>query len=176
MKIKGHSRETRQQNASIRASSQTLARSINTSLTTLFTITPFISLVCLQESALPMMVGIIAGAYSFHLHFRLYLYTLLPKAEKKTYNDQSKSDFDLREEKKALFFGSSETTLFLLPCYGMEGYESGGMKRWLLKRTKIDTAAMARIWVRRATAAVLPIGSYLPDRRQGAFSTVVRRH
>ena len=39
----------------------------------------------------------------------------------------------------------------------MEGYErSGGMKRWLLKRTKIDTAAMARdLGIRRATAAVL---------------------
>ena len=30
------------------------------------------------------------------------------------------------------------------------------MKRWLLKRTKIDTAAMARdLGIRRATAAVL---------------------
>lgn len=50
------------------------------------------------------------------------------------------------------------------------------MKRWLLKRTKIDTAAMARdLGIRRATAQCLPIGSYLPDRRQGIFSAAVRR-
>ena len=50
------------------------------------------------------------------------------------------------------------------------------MKRWLLKRTKIDTAAMARdLGIRRATAAVLA-NRELSSRRQGAFSTVVRRH
>lgn len=51
------------------------------------------------------------------------------------------------------------------------------MKRWLLKRTKIDTAAMARdLGIRRQQLQCLPIGSYLPDRRQGIFSAAVRRH
>ena len=44
------------------------------------------------------------------------------------------------------------------------------MKRWLLKRTKIDTAAMARdLGIRRATAAVLANRELSSDRRQGSF-------
>lgn len=45
---------------------QTLSRSINTSLTTLFTIGAIyvIGVPSIKEFALPMMIGIIAGAYS----------------------------------------------------------------------------------------------------------------
>ena len=64
--------------------SQTLARSINTSLTTLFTIGAiyFLGVPSIQEFALPMMVGIIAGAYSSICISGSIWYTLLPKAEK----------------------------------------------------------------------------------------------
>lgn len=46
--------------------SQTLARSINTSLTTLFAVGAIyvLGVPALQEFALPMMIGVIAGAYS----------------------------------------------------------------------------------------------------------------
>lgn len=65
---------------------QTLARSINTSLTTLFTIGAiyFLGVPSIKEFALPMMVGIIAGAYSSICISGSIWYTLLPKAEKAT--------------------------------------------------------------------------------------------
>ena len=65
---------------------QTLARSINTSLTTLFTIGAiyFLGVPSIKEFALPMMVGIIAGAYSSICISGSIWYTLLPKAEKTT--------------------------------------------------------------------------------------------
>ena len=64
--------------------SQTLARSINTSLTTLFTIGAvyFLGVPSIKEFALPMMVGIIAGAYSSICISGSIWYTLLPKADK----------------------------------------------------------------------------------------------
>ena len=75
--------------------SQTLARSINTSLTTLFTIGAiyFLGVPSIQEFALPMMVGIIAGAYSSICISGSIWYTLLPKAEKRRITIQSKSGF-----------------------------------------------------------------------------------
>lgn len=65
---------------------QTLARSINTSLTTLFTIGAiyFLGVPSIKEFALPMMVGIIAGAYSSICISGSIWYTLLPKTEKTT--------------------------------------------------------------------------------------------
>ena len=64
--------------------SQTLSRSINTSLTTLFTVGAIyvLGVPSIKESALPMMVGIIAGAYSSICISGSVWYTLLPKAEK----------------------------------------------------------------------------------------------
>lgn len=64
--------------------SQTLARSINTSLTTLFTVGAIyvLGVPSIKEFALPMMVGIIAGAYSSICISGSVWYTLLPKAEK----------------------------------------------------------------------------------------------
>ncbi len=64
--------------------SQTLARSINTSLTTLFTVGAiyFLGVPSIQEFALPMMVGIIAGAYSSVCLSGSIWYTLLPKTQK----------------------------------------------------------------------------------------------
>jgi len=64
--------------------SQTLARSINTSLTTLFTVGAIyvLGVSSIKEFALPMMVGIIAGAYSSICISGSIWYTLLPKREK----------------------------------------------------------------------------------------------
>ena len=64
--------------------SQTLSRSINTSLTTLFTVGAIyvLGVPSIKEFALPMMVGIIAGAYSSICISGSVWYTLLPKAEK----------------------------------------------------------------------------------------------
>lgn len=64
--------------------SQTLSRSINTSLTTLFTVGAIyiLGVPSIKEFALPMMVGIIAGAYSSICISGPLWYTLLPKAEK----------------------------------------------------------------------------------------------
>ena len=61
-----------------------LGYSVNTSLTTLFTIGAiyFLGVPSIQEFALPMMVGIIAGAYSSICISGSIWYTLLPKAEK----------------------------------------------------------------------------------------------
>lgn len=63
---------------------QTLSRSINTSLTTLFTVGAIyvLGVPSIKEFALPMMVGIIAGAYSSICISGSVWYTLLPKAEK----------------------------------------------------------------------------------------------
>lgn len=63
---------------------QTLARSINTSLTTLFTVGAIyvLGVSSIKEFALPMMVGIIAGAYSSICISGSIWYLLLPKAEK----------------------------------------------------------------------------------------------
>ena len=64
--------------------SQTFSRSVNTSLTTLFTIGAVyvFGVPSIKEFALPMMVGIIAGAYSSICISGSIWYTLLPKAEK----------------------------------------------------------------------------------------------
>ena len=64
--------------------SQTLSRSINTSLTTLFTVGAIyvLGVPSIKEFSLPMMVGIIAGAYSSICISGSVWYTLLPKAEK----------------------------------------------------------------------------------------------
>ena len=64
--------------------SQTLARSINTSLTTLFTIGAIyiLGVQSIKEFSLPMIVGIIAGAYSSICISGSVWYTLLPKTEK----------------------------------------------------------------------------------------------
>lgn len=64
-----------------RSISQTLARSINTSLTTLFTVGAIyvLGVSSIREFALPMMVGIIAGAYSSICISGSIWYTLLPK-------------------------------------------------------------------------------------------------
>lgn len=64
--------------------SQTLARSINTSLTTFFTVGAIyvLGVPALKEFALPMMIGILAGAYSSVCISGSVWYTLLPKSEK----------------------------------------------------------------------------------------------
>lgn len=64
--------------------SQTLARSINTSLTTFFTVGAIyvLGVPALKEFALPMMIGILAGAYSSVCISGSVWYTLLPKNEK----------------------------------------------------------------------------------------------
>ncbi|MGN0135106.1 protein translocase subunit SecF [Anaerotignum sp.] len=64
--------------------SQTLARSINTSLTTLFTIGAIyvLGVPSIKEFALPMIVGIIAGAYSSICISGSIWYTFLPKSGK----------------------------------------------------------------------------------------------
>ena len=66
--------------------SQTLARSINTSLTTLFTVGAIyvLGVPSIKEFALPMMVGIIAGAYSSICISSSIWYVLMPKEEKGT--------------------------------------------------------------------------------------------
>ena len=63
---------------------QTLNRSINTSLTTLFTVGAIyvLGVPSIKEFALPMMVGIIAGAYSSICISGSIWYMLMPKAEK----------------------------------------------------------------------------------------------
>lgn len=81
-KDKYHSYQTAEKmNKSV---SQTLARSINTSLTTLFTIGAiyFLGVQSIKEFALPMMVGIIAGAYSSICISGSIWYCLLPKIER----------------------------------------------------------------------------------------------
>lgn len=64
--------------------SQTLARSINTSLTTFFTVGAIyvLGVPALKEFALPMMIGILAGAYSSICISGSIWYVLLPKNEK----------------------------------------------------------------------------------------------
>lgn len=64
--------------------SQTLARSINTSLTTFFTVGAIyvLGVPALKEFALPMMIGILAGAYSSVCISGSVWYVLLPKNEK----------------------------------------------------------------------------------------------
>lgn len=64
--------------------SQTLARSINTSLTTFFTVGAIyvLGVPALKEFALPMMIGILAGAYSSVCISGSIWYVLLPKNEK----------------------------------------------------------------------------------------------
>ena len=64
--------------------SQTLARSINTSLTTLFTVGAIyvLGVPALKEFALPMMIGILAGAYSSVCISGSVWYVLLPQHEK----------------------------------------------------------------------------------------------
>ena len=98
--------------------SQTLARSINTSLTTLFTI-----------GAIYFHSGI-RTAYDgwyhcrcifFHLYFRLHLVHIAAKGGKRRITISRNQDFDLREEKKALFFGLSETTLFSFALLWYDG-------------------------------------------------------
>ena len=63
---------------------QTLNRSINTSLTTLFTVGAIyvLGVPSIKEFALPMMVGIIAGAYSSICISGSVWYVLMPKEEK----------------------------------------------------------------------------------------------
>lgn len=63
---------------------QTLARSINTSLTTLFTVGAIyvLGVPALKEFALPMMIGILAGAYSSICISGSIWYMLLPKYKK----------------------------------------------------------------------------------------------
>ena len=65
---------------------QTLNRSINTSLTTLFAVGAIyvLGVPSIREFALPMMVGIIAGAYSSICISGSVWYVLMPKAEKGT--------------------------------------------------------------------------------------------
>ncbi len=64
---------------------QTLARSINTSVTTFFTVGAIyvIGVQSIKEFALPMMVGIIVGAYSSICISGSVWYTLLPKEKSK---------------------------------------------------------------------------------------------
>ena len=64
--------------------SQTLARSINTSLTTFLTVGAIyvLGVPALKEFALPMMIGILAGAYSSVCISGSIWYVLLPKSEK----------------------------------------------------------------------------------------------
>ncbi len=63
---------------------QMLKRSINTSLTTLFTVGAIyvLGVSSIKEFALPMMIGIIAGAYSSVFISGSIWYMLLPKTEK----------------------------------------------------------------------------------------------
>ncbi len=64
--------------------SQTLGRSINTSLTTLFTIGAIyvLGVQSIKDFSLPMIVGIISGAYSSIFLSGSFWYMLLPKSEK----------------------------------------------------------------------------------------------
>ena len=67
-----------------RSIGQTLNRSINTSLTTLFTVGAIyvLGVPSIKEFALPMLVGIIAGAYSSICISGSVWYMLMPKEEK----------------------------------------------------------------------------------------------
>lgn len=67
-----------------RSIGQTLKRSIHTSLTTLFTVGAiyFLGVSSIKEFALPMMIGIVAGAYSSVCISGSIWYLLLPQAEK----------------------------------------------------------------------------------------------
>lgn len=64
--------------------SQTLGRSINTSLTTLFTIGAIyvLGVQSIKDFSLPMIIGIISGAYSSMFLSGSVWYMLLPKREK----------------------------------------------------------------------------------------------
>ena len=64
--------------------SQTLARSINTSLTTFLTVGAIyvLGVPSIKEFALPMMIGILAGAYSSVCISGSVWYVMLPKSEK----------------------------------------------------------------------------------------------
>ena len=68
-----------------RSIGQTLNRSINTSLTTLFTVGAIyvLGVPSIKEFALPMLVGIIAGAYSSICISGSVWYMLMPKEEKR---------------------------------------------------------------------------------------------
>ena len=63
---------------------QTLARSVNTSLTTLFTIGTIyiLGVQSIKEFALPLIIGIISGAYSSIFPAGAVWYMLIPKNEK----------------------------------------------------------------------------------------------
>lgn len=63
---------------------QTLARSINTTLTTLFTISAVyvLGVPSVKEFALPLIIGIASGAYSSIFLSGSFWYMLLPKSEK----------------------------------------------------------------------------------------------
>lgn len=63
---------------------QTLARSVNTSLTTLFTIGTIyiLGVQSIKEFALPLIIGIISGAYSSIFLAGAVWYMLIPKNEK----------------------------------------------------------------------------------------------
>lgn len=67
-----------------RSIGQTLKRNINTTLTTLFTVGAiyFLGVSSIKEFALPMMIGMIAGAYSSIFISGSLWYLLLPQAEK----------------------------------------------------------------------------------------------
>lgn len=67
-----------------RSIGQTLKRNINTTLTTLFTVGAiyFLGVSSIKEFALPMMIGMIAGAYSSIFISGSLWYLLLPRAEK----------------------------------------------------------------------------------------------
>lgn len=103
--------------------SQTLARSINTSMTTLFTIGCHLFPWCAFHSGIRTAYD---GWYHcrcifFHLHFRLHLVHIAAQGGKRRITISRNQDFDLREEKKALFFGSSETTLFSFALLWYDG-------------------------------------------------------
>ena len=57
----------------------------------------------------------------FHLHFRLHLVHIAAQGGKRRITISRNQDFDLQEEKKALFFGSSETTLFSFALLWYDG-------------------------------------------------------
>lgn len=67
-----------------RSIGQSLKRTINTTLTTLFTVGAiyFLGVSSIKEFALPMMIGMIAGAYSSICISGSLWYLLLPRAEK----------------------------------------------------------------------------------------------
>lgn len=103
--------------------SQTLARSINTSLTTLFTIGAiyFLGVPSIQEFCTAYDGWHHCRCIFFHLHFRLHLVHIAAQGGKRRITISRNQDFDLQEEKKALFFGSSETTLFSFALLWYDG-------------------------------------------------------